>query len=128
MYERIWRIMSKDKGLDYLLDLDGEILVQDGGYWIKIEARKLARVTKECPHGIKYCLTLHDCHGKRVMGFDNAHSIKTRKRGRYAGRSITYDHKHMNHRDKGVPYVFGSADQLLSDFFDAVDKILKERK
>jgi len=30
--------MSRDTGLDYLLALNGEILAQDKGYWIKIEA------------------------------------------------------------------------------------------
>jgi hypothetical protein len=117
--------MSKDNGLDYLLDLDGQILAQAGGYWIKIEARRLERATKECPHRIKYCLTLHDRYGKRVIGFDNAHSIKARKKGRYKGRSITYDHRHMNSADKGTPYVFESAEQLLADFFSEVDKVLK---
>lgn len=120
--------MSKDKGLDYLLDLDGEILAQEGGYWIKIEAKQLKHATKECPHRIKYCLTLHDRYGKRVMGFDNAHPVKTRKRGRYKGRSVAYDHKHMNPVDKGTPYVFETAEQLLSDFFEEVDKYLKGQK
>ncbi|MCK4950876.1 MAG: hypothetical protein KAS48_03595 [Gammaproteobacteria bacterium] len=104
--------MSKDKGLDYLLDLDGEILTQENGCWIKIEARELAKATKEFPHRVKYCLTLHDRYGKRLLGFDNAHSIKTRKRGRFTGRCIAY--------------VFESAEQLLSDFFVEVDKLLKE--
>ncbi len=120
--------MSKDKGLDYLLGLDGEILAQEGGFWIKIEARKLDHATKEYPHRIKYCLTLHDRDGKRLLGFDNAHQVKTRKRGRYKGRSIAYDHKHMAPGDKGVPYVFESAEQLLSDFFAEVDKVLREIK
>jgi len=30
---------SPDIGLDTLLDLDGNILEQEGGYWIKIEVR-----------------------------------------------------------------------------------------
>ena len=120
--------MGKDKGLDYLLDLDGEILAQEGGYWIKIEANQLKHATKECPHRIRYCLTLHDRYGKRVLGFDNAHSVKTRKRGRYKGRSVAYDHKHMNPVDKGTPYVFESAEQLLRDFFEEVDKYLKGQK
>lgn len=41
--------MSTDKGLDYLLDLDGQILAQEDGSWIKIEARLLDEPTKECP-------------------------------------------------------------------------------
>jgi hypothetical protein len=28
----------RDTGLDALLDLDGYIIDQDGGYWVKIEA------------------------------------------------------------------------------------------
>lgn len=117
--------MSKDKGLDYLLDLNGEILAQDAGYWVKIEARQLQYPTKECPHQIRYCLTLHDRYGKRVMGFDNAHSITTRKRGRYQGRRVIYDHRHTTPVDKGTPYVFESAEQLLTDFFSEVDEIIK---
>ncbi len=117
--------MSKFHGLEYLLDLDGEILAQDNGCWIKIEARKLDHVTVECPHGIKYCLTLHDNSGQRLLGFDNAHLIKTKKRGRFIGRSIIYDHKHLGPDDVGAPYAFESAEQLLIDFFAEVDKVLK---
>jgi len=117
-------IMSKDKGLDYLLDLNGEILAQDYGCWVKIEARKLEKATKEYPHCVKYSLTLHDRYGKRLLGFDNAHLIKTRKRGRFSGRTIAYDHKHMSPDDESVPYVFESAEQLLTDFFTEVDKVL----
>jgi hypothetical protein len=38
--------MSKDNGLDYLLDLDGQILAQAGGYWIEIEASEVDKVLK----------------------------------------------------------------------------------
>lgn len=120
--------MSKDQGLDYLLDLDGEIWVQEKGCWVKIEVRKLDKATKECPHRIKYSLTLHDKEGRRLLGFDNAHLIKTKKRGRFVGRNIVYDHKHMNPSDKGAPYTFESAEQLLADFFSEVDKVLSRMK
>lgn len=116
--------MSTDNGLKYLLDLDGQILAQEGGCWIKIEVRLLDKPTKECPHGIKYSLTLHDRYGKRLLGFDNAHAIKTGKRGRFTGRRVIYDHKHEHSTSKGVPYTFKSAAQLLKDFFEEVDKIL----
>jgi hypothetical protein len=36
--------MPRDTGLDTLLDLDGTIIDQGGGYWVKIEARLLDRV------------------------------------------------------------------------------------
>ena len=64
----------------------------------------------------------------RLLGFDNAHLIKARKRGRFSGRTIAYDHKHMSPDDEGVPYVFESAEQLLTDFFTEVDKVLKGMK
>ena len=118
--------MSKDHGLDHLLALDGEILAQDKGYWVKIEARKLPNPTEACPHSIRYCLTLHDRYGQRVPGFDNAHLIVTRKRGRFSGRCVVYDHKHTHPGDKGTPYVFESAEQLLDDFFTEVDKVLRD--
>jgi len=120
--------MGKDKGLDYLLDLDGEIWFQEAGCWIKIEARQLEKPVKECPHGIKYSLTLHDQYGKRLLGFDNAHPIKSRKRGRYKGRKIINDHIHRKSEDEVAPYTFESADQLISDFLKEVDKILVEIK
>ena len=120
--------MNVDKGLQYLLDLDGTILVQEDKSWIKIEAQLLEKPTKECPHGIKYCLTLHDSSGERILGFDNAHPIKTQKRGRFIGRKMVYDHKHTHQADKGVPYTFESAEQLLNDFFTEVDKKLNKKK
>ena len=37
-----------------------------------------------------------------------------------------YDHKHRRIADKGVPYEFKDAHQLLADFFEEVDRVLKE--
>jgi hypothetical protein len=53
---------SPDVGLDTLLDLDGSILEQEGGYWIKIEVRRVP-MSRHAPHGISYSLTLHDKYG-----------------------------------------------------------------
>lgn len=46
--------MHRDTGLDTLLEMDGYILDQGEGYWIKIEAKRLANPTSERPHGISY--------------------------------------------------------------------------
>ena len=112
----------RDTDVDTLLDLNGSILVQENGHWMKIEARRVS-ACPAIPHGIAYCLTLHDRNGKRVLGFDNAHAVRPPKKFKYAGR-ITHDHRHRRPRDKGYPYEFRSAHQLLSDFFDAVDAYL----
>lgn len=111
--------------LDTLLDLHGEILVQNGGYWIKIEAWTV-EPREGVPHGIRYSLTLHDPKGKRILGYDNAHAVGPPRKG-FAGRRLEYDHVHRHAKDKAVAYEFSSAGQLLADFFNEVDKVLKER-
>lgn len=112
-----------DKDVETLLDLDGSILDQGGGYWIKIEARQIDP-TQGVPHGIAYCLTLHDHFGSRLIGFDNAHAVKPPKKFKYAGRILTHDHQHCHALDKGTPYEYTDAHQLLQDFFAAVDRAL----
>jgi hypothetical protein len=56
----------------------------------------------------------------------NVPGTVTSRGARYAGRRLAYDHKHRHSRDKGVVYEFTSADQLLKDFFDEVDRVLEE--
>ena len=112
--------MTKEAGsLDTLLDLDGEIFLMDGGYWVKIEAKSVS-VSPSIPHGVRYSLTLHDRNNVRVVGFDNAHAIKTKSRKRFSGRKVTWDHKH--HIEKVKPCEFESPGQLLDDFWGAVFK------
>lgn len=111
-------------GLETLLDLHDQIFVQEGGYWIKIEAWQV-EPTEGVPHGIRYSLTLHHPNGTRVLGYDNSHAVKPPRKG-FAGRRVEYDHMHRDAKDKGVPYAFADPGQLLTDFFRDVDKVLKE--
>lgn len=119
--------MARDRGLDTLLALDGEIIMQAGGWWVKIEAWRV-EASERVPHGIRYSLTLHDHLGQRVMGYDNAHAANPRRQARYSGRRVKaqYDHKHRHINDKGVAYEFRDAGQLLIDFWSDVDAVLKE--
>jgi hypothetical protein len=66
--------------LRLLVDLDGIVIEQIGGYWTKFEVSLSSSITREIPHGIRYSLTLHDPYGKRIMGFDNAHAVYLKKR------------------------------------------------
>ena len=116
-----------DIGLETLLDLNGRILEQEGGYWIKIEARRVP-VSEHGGHGIRYSLTLHDKYGTRVLGYDNAHAVKPPRKFKFAGRRLPYDHRHRMSNDKGVPYAFESVDRLLEDFFAEVDRVIKEAR
>ena len=116
----------KDVGLRTLLDLSGQVIDQEDGYWVKIEAWEVDR-SDEIPNGIRYSLTLHAPNGQRILGYDNAHPVRVR-RGRYGGRRLPFDHKHRHAADTGVPYECKDAHQLLSDFFVEVDAVLKEVK
>lgn len=117
--------MKRDAALDTLLDLNGSILDQGNGYWIKLEAWRV-EVSEQIPHGIRYSLTLHEPYGNRILGYDNAHAVKPPKKFKYAGRILAFDHKHRHASDKGVPYEFKDAQQLLEDFFADVDRVLLE--
>lgn len=116
---------SPDVGLDTLLDLDGSILEQEGGYWIKIEVRRIP-TSEHAHHGIRYSLTLHDKYGARVLGYDNAHAVRPPRKFKFAGQRLPYDHHHRTSSDKGVPCAFESAYRLLEDFFTEVDRVITE--
>lgn len=112
-----------DSGIDTLLDLDGSVFEQESGFWIRIEARRVAP-TVHVPHGIRDSLTLHVRDGTRVLGYDNAHSVKPPGKFKFAGQRLPYDHRHRASNDQGVPYSFESAAGLLEDFFAEADKVM----
>ena len=114
----------KDHQIRTLLDLHDQVIDQEDGYWIKIGAWQV-EPTKDIQHGIRYTLTLHAPSGKRILGYDNAHAVKA-KRSKFSGQRLPFDHKHRSVTDKGVPYEFKDANQLLQDFFNEVDAVLKE--
>ena len=119
--------MRECAGIDTLIELHGQIIDQENGYWIKIEAWRV-EATDDIPHGIRYSLTLNEPYGQRILGYDNAHRVKLPKKFKFAGKRLPYDHKHRHISDQGVPYEFRDAHQLLSDFFTEVDRVLEEMK
>ncbi len=115
------RNSKKDPSLENLLIMSGEVFPMDNGYWTKIEAYEV-KPNQQIPHGIRYSLTLHNSNNQRVLGFDNAHAYKP-KRKKYGAYKTTWDHQHK--KDHVVPYEFESAGQLLEDFWEAVEQIIK---
>ena len=93
---------------------------------LKFEAKKV-EPTKERPHGIKYSFTLHDRSNKRIMGFDNAHVIEYGGKRNVAPKK-TFDHWHRDGSDEGRPYKYVDAGKLLTDFWNEVDKKVREIK
>jgi predicted AlkP superfamily pyrophosphatase or phosphodiesterase len=94
----------------------------DSGYWVKFEV-KTTKTTPNIPHGIKYSLTLHDKNNKRILGYDNAHSYKPKNK-KFACNKETWDHLHK--KMEIFPYEFETADQLIVDFWNSVNKQLEQ--
>ncbi len=115
----------RDAGLETLLELDGNVLEQEDGFWIKVEV-KVVEASERIPHGIRYSLSLHDRYGTRVLGYDNAHAVKLPKKFKFAGHRLPYDRRHRTSSDTGVPYLFESPQGLLEDFFAEVDRVIRE--
>ena len=117
---------SNDRGnptLRVLLEMDGNIHEQGGGYYIKVVAKEVPPDATR-PDGISYSLTLlHNPSGKRVLGYDNAHPVKTASGP--AGKGKKSQH-HIHRGNRVHPYDFENAEKLLEDFFVDVDKILKK--
>ena len=110
-------MVKRDPVLDALLELDGQILVIDGGFWVRFVATRVP-VSPEKPHGLDYSLTLHASDGERLVGFDNAHPVGHRKRK-------ANDHRHRLRRTR--TYEYQDAATLLADFWTAVDAMLRDK-
>lgn len=94
----------------------------ENGYWTKFEAWHV-KPSERIPHGIRNSLTLHDHSNRRVLGYDNAHAVKPKRR-KFGARRRQWDHR--QERQITEPYEFESPAQLLEDFWSDVDRILNE--
>lgn len=113
-----------DKTLPFLLEFDGEEIVYEGGFVARFTVKRVTS-TPERPHGISYSLTFHAPDGRRLMGYDNAHGVAHRG-SRFVRRRAEFDHWHRDETDEGCPYRFVSAEKLITDFFDEIERVLKE--
>lgn len=111
----------EDPSLARLLDTVG-IYDMTQGYWVEIQARSVPP-SPHTPYGVDYSLTLHGPAGQRLIGYDNAHPVKT-KTGPAGASSRTIDHRHRGKRVTG--YAYSDAETLLEDFWADVRRKLKE--
>lgn len=109
--------------LEFLLAFDGRIHWYEQGYFMKFEIKRVD-ANEERPHGLRYSFTLHAPDGRRLIGFDNAHAVKSR--GSYRKPHAQVDHWHRTSGD-GWPYAFKDAETLIVDFFDEAERVLRER-
>jgi hypothetical protein len=100
-----------------LLDYDRRRYWLANGWSIQFRIAQI-EMTASRPHGVKYAFTLHDVDRTRLLGFDNAHGLP---------RALAYDHRHRFRRTaEMVPYDFRGADELICDFFDAVEQACRQ--
>jgi hypothetical protein len=86
---------------------------------VAIRAVKVAP-SKDRPHGLQYSITLHNPKGERMLGYDNAHGVDAPA----SRKKRAFDHRH--YRGKSKTYIFRSPAELLVDFWEDVEVILKE--
>jgi hypothetical protein len=111
--------------LESLLALDGATFEMTPGIIVEFTARRID-ATPERPHGISYAIVLRPKAGGPWLRFDNAHGVAGRSRG-YRPKQAAYDHWHRTGNDKGRPYTFTTASQLLDDFWREVKRIFDEK-
>lgn len=112
--------------LDVLLGLDGASFEMAPGVIVEFTARR-TDTTPERPHGLSYAFVLRDkSGGPPWVRFDNAHAVEKPGRG-YRRKRTAYDHWHRTGNDKGRPYNFTTAAQLLEDFWREVKRTLDEK-
>jgi hypothetical protein len=54
------------------------------------------------------------------------HDVRT-SGSRFKRRGKVTDHWHRTEKDPGRPYVFKDAETLIDDFFDEVERVLRDR-
>jgi hypothetical protein len=112
--------------LESLLALDGATFEMTPGIIVEFTARRID-ATPERPHGISYAIVLRPkTGGPPWLRFDNAHAVAGPSRG-YRPKKAAYDHWHRTGKDKGRPYAFTTASQLLDDFWREVKRIFDEK-
>jgi hypothetical protein len=113
---------ARDRSIERLLDLDGEIIEVGGGYWVEFQAKRVPQ-TEAKPHGVDYGLCLVSPNWGRRVCYDNAHPVQSGRAP--SGRmSQTNDHRHVE--GTVTPYAYKDAEQLLIDFWADVERILKK--
>ena len=109
----------------YILDLDGETIEVGNGYWVTMRFREV-KADDGRPHGFGYALSFHAPSGKRLIGYDNAHAPKVIASGpaRPSKQVIEFDHVHRGEIVR--PYEFKSPGELMEDFWQDVEFVLKK--
>jgi hypothetical protein len=111
------------ESLDQLLALHDTIFEVGGGFWVKIEARRVAP-SADRPHGIAHSLCLFAPNDERIVCYDNAHAIAV---GSGPAKRRTAQRDHVQRGAKIRAYAFKDARTLLNDFWTDVYQVVAKR-
>ena len=108
--------MQRDRTLDGLLGLDGQVYVIDAqaGLAVRFDVHPSV-ATERNPHGIDYQMSLYGPTGQRLVGFENSQQMRTG----------TFDH--MQRLRSVRAHAYRDAAALVEDFWDEVDAWLRAR-
>ena len=111
----------RDYAREFFRDHDGLTYVYATGHWYKIENHDEPQ-SESRPAGLKYSLAFFDVENVCLVRFDNSHPPSLRGRP----NPVAFDHWHRRtaQGDELVPYSFTTVEQLLVDFFEAIDRHL----
>lgn len=117
--------MERASSLDALLELNGQVLVPDPetNYWVRLIVHRVPESEAKL-HGLDYSLTLHGPDGDRLVGFDNAHAVRSQS-GPSGKADGAYEHRHRLRTIR--PYDYRDAATLLADFWTEIDAVLREK-
>ena len=102
---------------DFFKSHHGLTYYYETGHWYTITCKN-TEATPSRPIGLKYSLAFFDADNRCLVRFDNSHAVNVKGKPNPAA----YDHWHrFEDKNELVPYEFTSIEQLLEDFFAAID-------
>ena len=108
--------MQRDRTLDGLLGLNGQVFVVDAGAGLAVRFDVEPSIPNDRnPHGIEYRLSLYGPDGQRLVGFENSQQVRTG----------AFDHVRRLRTVRA--YAYRDAATLVEDFWDEVDAWLRAR-
>ena len=97
-------------------------MVLGSGFWVTIKARRVAPSAAR-PHGIDYGLCLLGPDDERLICYDNAHPVAV---GSEPAKQPSDENDHVHKGERVIPYRYTDAETLLVDFWDDVDRLMRE--
>lgn len=115
------KFVQVDHTREFFISHDGFTYYYETGHWYRITCKEVEE-TAERPAGLKYSLAFFDPGNRCLVRFDNSHAVKVK--GRPTPEAYDHWHRVRDGEEEAVLYDFTTIEQLLDDFFAALDRHL----